>query len=237
VTADPEVMGVAGLLPQRGRGVIEAFLAVSAVHIAADGVGADLVSDLTKPLLVPLLLVWVLVATDRRPPRWLAIGLGFAFLGDVLLQLPGTLWFLAGMGAFLVMQVCYLVGFAALGSYARLRAQPLVVLGWVLLWVALNLVVGPQLGELRWPILVYSVALTAMAAAAVATGDRRIGVGGVLFLISDLLIGLRAAGLEVPASGVLVMSTYLAAQYLIATGWVDRAGASVQRRTSAVQAR
>jgi uncharacterized membrane protein YhhN len=230
-------MDVAGLLPQRGRGVIVAFLVVWVVHVVANGVGADLVSDLTKPMLVPLLLAWVLVATDRRPPRWLATGLAFAFLGDVLLQLPGTLWFLAGMGAFLVMQVCYLVGFAALGSYARLRARPLVVAGWVVLWAALNVVVGPQLGELRWPILVYSVALTAMAAAAVATGDRRIGVGGVLFLISDLLIGLRAAGVEVPASGVLVMTTYLAAQYLIATGWVERAGASARGRTSAVPAR
>jgi uncharacterized membrane protein YhhN len=230
-------MDVGELLPRRGRGVIVAFLVVSVVHIVANGIGADLVSDLTKPLLVPLLLVWVLVATDRRPPRWLATGLVFAFLGDVLLQLPGTLWFLAGMGAFLVMQVCYLIGFAALGSYAWLRARPLVVAGWVVLWVALNLVVGPQLGELRWPILVYSVALTAMAAAAVATGDRRIGVGGVLFLISDLLIGLRAAGMEIPASGVLVMTTYLAAQYLIATGWVDRADASAQQRSAAVPAR
>ena len=49
--------------------------------------------------------------------------------------------------------------------------------------------------------------------------------------------GLRAAGAEVPASEVLVMTTYLAAQYLIATGWVDPAGASAQERTSAVPAR
>lgn len=221
------------LLPQRGRGVIVAFLAVSVTHVVANGAGAELVSDLTKPLLVPLLLAWVLVATSGRPPTWLAVGLGFAFLGDVALQLPGTLWFLLGMALFLVMQVCYVVGFARLGALRSLRSRPAVMLGWVGLWLVLNLVVGPQLGELRWPILVYSVALTAMAAAAVATGDRRIGIGGVLFLVSDLLIGLRAAGTEVPASGVLVMTTYLAAQYLIATGWVDRAA----ERTPAVPAR
>jgi hypothetical protein len=59
----------------------------------------------------------------------------------------------------------------------------------------------------------------------------------VLFLISDLLIGLRAAGMEIPASGVLVMTTYLAAQYLIATGWVARADADAPERSAAVPAR
>jgi len=42
----------------------------------------------------------------------------------------------------------------------------------------------------------------------------------VLFLVSDLLIGLGAADLDVPASGFLVMSTYALAQLLIVTGWV-----------------
>jgi uncharacterized membrane protein YhhN len=45
-------------------------------------------------------------------------------------------------------------------------------------------------------------------------------VGGVLFLVSDLLIGLGAADLDIPASGFLVMSTYALAQLLIVTGWV-----------------
>ena len=68
--------------------------------------------------------------------------------------------------------------------------------------------------------LFYSLALVVMAACAVATGDRLVGVGGVLFLVSDLLIGLRAADVSIPASGVLVMSTYAAAQVLITVGWV-----------------
>jgi uncharacterized membrane protein YhhN len=91
---------------------------------------------------------------------------------------------------------------------------------WALLWLVLNVVLGPSLGALQVPIAVYSAALTTMAACAVATGRRRIGVGGVLFLVSDLLIGLGAADLDVPASGFLVMSTYALAQLLIVTGWV-----------------
>jgi hypothetical protein len=56
--------------------------------------------------------------------------------------------------------------------------------------------------------------------AAAATGvNRRVAAGGGLFLVSDLAIGLGAAGIRAPAHDVLVMATYAAAPYLIATGW------------------
>ncbi|MFC6236254.1 lysoplasmalogenase [Longivirga aurantiaca] len=202
------------------RGVFAAFVAVCAVNVVAVGVGLEPVATATKPFIVGLLLVWAWLATDRRPPRLLMAGLAFALLGDVLFELPGTLAFLAGIVAFLVMQVCYIRGFLRLGAGAWLRDRPVVVVGWALLWVALNVALGPLLGELRWPITVYSLALVAMAACALATGSRLVGVGGVLFLVSDLLIGLRAADVSIPASGVLVMATYAAAQVLITVGWV-----------------
>lgn len=202
------------------RGVLAAFVAVCVVNVVSVAAGVDALAVATKPFLVGLLLVWAFLAADRRPPRLLMVGLAFALLGDVLLDLPGTVAFLAGMGAFLVMQLCYIRGFLGLGAGAWLKARPLVVAGWAVLWLALNLALGPMLGELRWPITVYSLALVTMAACAVATGSRAIGIGGVVFLVSDLLIGLRAADVPIPASGVLVMTTYVVAQALIVTGWV-----------------
>ncbi len=207
------------LLP-RPRPLLIAFLVASAVQVAAVAADWQWLDVASKPFLVALLLAWAWVACDRRPPRLLAVGLVLAWLGDLLLQVSGTAWFLAGMAAFLGMQVCYIRGFAGLGAGRRLRSRPWVVAVWAVLWLGLNLVLGPSLGELRWPILVYSLALVTMAAYAVATGVAAIGVGGVLFLVSDLLIGLRAADVELPASGVLVMTTYCLAQYLIVTGWV-----------------
>lgn len=202
------------------RPLLVAFLVVAVVHVVALGVDLAVVAHLTKPLLVLLLLAWTWVATDRDPPGLLVAGLLAALAGDELLEPSGTPWFLAGMAAFLVMQACYVAGFVGLGALTRLRANRWVPAGWALLWLALNAVLGPSLGDLRVPILVYSAALVTMAATAVATGDRRIGVGGVAFLASDLLLGLGVAGLDVPASGVLVMTSYALAQYLIVTGWV-----------------
>ena len=100
-----------------------------------------------------------------------------------------------------------------------LRRRWWVVVGAVVLWGALNLLLGPSLGELRVPLAVYSAALITMATLACAV-SAVVGAGGVLFLVSDLMIGADAAGIDLPARGFLVMATYIAAQLLIATGWL-----------------
>jgi uncharacterized membrane protein YhhN len=202
------------------RPVLVAFVVVAVANLVSVSVGIAWLEVATKPFLCGLLLVWAWLACERRPPALLVGGLVAALAGDELLGGSGDGWFVAGMGAFLVMQVCYIVGFLRLGAADGFRRRRWVPAAWALLWLVLQVVLGPSLGALQVPIAVYSAALTTMAACAVATGDRRIGVGGVAFLISDLLIGLGAADLDVPASGFLVMSTYALAQLLIVTGWV-----------------
>jgi uncharacterized membrane protein YhhN len=202
------------------RPVLVAFCVAAVLNLVAVTAGVTWLELATKPLLCGLLLVWAWLACDRRPPGLLMAGLVAALAGDELLGPSGSAWFIAGMAAFLVMQICYIVGFVRMGALARFREARWTAAGWALLWLVLNVVLGPSLGALQVPIAVYSAALTTMAACAVATGHRRIGVGGVLFLVSDLLIGLGAADLDFPASGFLVMSTYALAQLLIVTGWV-----------------
>jgi len=215
------------------RPLLVAFVVAAALNLVSVTADVRWLEVVTKPLLCGLLLVWAWLACERRPPGLLMAGLVAALAGDELLGPDGSVWFIAGMGAFLVMQVCYVVGFVRLGAVDRLRERRWVIAAWALLWLVLNVVLGPSLGALQVPIAVYSAALTTMAACAVATGDRRIGVGGVLFLISDTLIGLGAADVHVPASGFLVMSTYAVAQLLIVTGWVLLVRAPVRSRVTA----
>ena len=215
------------------RPLLVAFVVAAVLNLVSVTADVRWLEVVTKPLLCGLLLVWAWLACDRRPPGLLMAGLVAALAGDELLGPDGSVWFIAGMGAFLVMQVCYVAGFVRLGAVDRLRERRWVIAAWALLWLVLNVVLGPSLGALQVPIAVYSAALTTMAACAVATGDRRIGVGGVLFLISDTLIGLGAADVHVPASGFLVMSTYALAQLLIVTGWVLLVRESARSRVTA----
>jgi uncharacterized membrane protein YhhN len=191
--------------------ILRLFAAVAAIEVVAVAADWTIVQWLTKPLLGPLLILWML----RHGRRDLVtVALGFATAGDIALLVPGQGAFLAGMGFFLGAQLCFIAAFRPV------RRSFVVVYG--LLWVLANLLLWGRLGALAVPVLIYSLALTMMAAAAAGV-SRRVAAGGLLFLVSDLLIGLGAAGLRPPAHGVLVMTTYAAALYLITTGWMRAA--------------
>ncbi len=191
------------------------FLVAAAAELVAVAADWPALQWVAKPLLAPL-LIWYL-----RRPDLVAAGLGFAFAGDVALLVNGRAAFLTGMGFFLGAQICFIVAFLRRG-----RPRLWAFAGFGALWATANALLWGPLGALRLPVLCYSFALCVMAAAATGV-SRWVAAGGVLFLISDLLIGLGVSGLRLPAHDVLVMATYSAALFLIAAKW--RRGTNVSR--------
>ncbi|MBQ0894741.1 lysoplasmalogenase [Micromonospora sp. U56] len=190
------------------------YAAVVAVELAGVALDVPALQWAAKPLLAPLLLAWLL----RVRRRWdlVAAGLVFATAGDVALLLPGTTAFLVGMGCFLGTQLCFLTAFL------RHRRAPLAAFaGYLAVWAGANALLWERLGDLRLPVLGYSLALSLMAAASVGV-SRRAAAGGALFLVSDALIGLGAAGVEPPGRRLAVMVTYIAALVLLTTAWARR---------------
>lgn len=215
------ILGGAG--SGRGRGGLVAFGGLAVADLWATVRAPRGRARAGKPLLMPALAAHV-VRGAGAPPKALVAGLGCAAVGDTAL-----LWdrnekaFLAGMAAFLGTQVSYTVGMATqLGGAAGLRARPKRGVAVLAGWAAVNAVLAPTLEpRLRLPVAGYSLALAAMGAAALGVGGK-VAAGATSFLLSDLLIGLQAAGHEFPSQEVLVMAGYLAGQYLITTGWLER---------------
>ncbi|WP_229401807.1 lysoplasmalogenase [Micromonospora okii] len=233
------------------------FGVAAAVELVGVALDEHVLQWLAKPLLAPLLLLWLLRAGRRgdgpapgssgdRPssgPRGdgpggrhvggmagrrfdaFALGLVFATGGDVALLLPGEAAFLVGMGSFLGAQVSFIVAFAR-----HRRPRVAAVVAYLVAWAAANVVLWGPLGDLRLPVLGYSLALCLMAAAAVGVSARA-AVGGALFLVSDLLIGVDAAGVTLPGHGLLVMGTYIPALLLLTTAWAAAGRTDAARRT------
>lgn len=164
-------------------------------------------------LYVPPLAVALVVAGGLRDPRgrWWLAGLVFSWLGDVL----GGGGFLALLGCFFLAHVCYVLallptrGRSVLG---RPASAPYLVLG-----LAGAVVLVPAAGGvLAVPVLLYAVALTVMAVLASAGGRSGVA-GGVLFMISDLTLGIGIFVLDIPAAlqTLLVIGTYVPAQVLL----------------------
>ncbi|WP_341715767.1 lysoplasmalogenase [Micromonospora sp. FIMYZ51] len=197
--------------PDRDTALLWAFAVVAAVELVAVATDLLAVQWIAKPLLAPLLLAWLWRVRAAGVP--IAVGLVFATAGDVALLVPSDTVFLVGMGCFLGTQIAFITAFVG-----HRRARPAAVTGYLALWAVANVMLWPRLGELRLPVLGYSLALCLMAAAATAVGWR-VALGGALFLFSDLLIGLGAGGTRMPGHDVLVMTTYSAALFMISTGW------------------
>lgn len=202
------------------RAPIAVFAVLVAINLLGVGFDSALVEWLSKPLLMPALL-WLLLAhgvAEARTRPLLIVGLIAATVADIALLIPGEAALLTGMGFFAVMQVCFVVAYTRVtGVAAAWRARPWLPGAYLVFWLGFNAVMWTTFAEMAAPIAVYSLLLTVMAAAA-ATVSARVGAGGLLFLVSDLMIGLGIANLDFVGRDVAIMATYTAAQFLIVTG-------------------
>lgn len=197
-----------------GRVLLGAFALAAAADLGSLLADWHLGHVIAKPLLMPLLVAY---AITRGAPRLLVAALLFGWGGDLALLFDAEPAFLVGMGSFAAGHVCYLVLFGKRAANPLLAgAYALALVGTVaLLWADLP-------ADLRVPVAGYSLLLTAMAYRSSALGVRA-GIGGALFLISDTLIATGvAAWPQLPRPDFWIMATYIAAQYLLATGATAR---------------
>ena len=179
---------------------------------------------LSKPLLVFTLLIYFLSAS-KAYPGWrvlVVIALVFCWFGDVLLLMDNL--FLAGLAAFLVAHIFYVISYYKTGA-ASGRINPLVLAAIVIAGLAALRVLYPGLGDMLIPVVIYSSVLLTMVILALkrrgatnGSSYRLVTAGALLFVVSDSVLGMGKFAFEIPAERILVMSTYIAAQFLIVHG-------------------
>ncbi|MFJ9924978.1 lysoplasmalogenase family protein [Streptomyces misionensis] len=197
------------------------FAALAASDIAGVAAGWPALEWVAKPLLAPVLALHLWRRTGTRHTPVLA-GLLLAAAGDVALLLPGTAAFATGLAFFLGAQLCWISAFLRAGALGHLRPRRLVCAAHLAVWAGAVAALAPALGPaLGCAVAVYALALLTMALTARVLGPRALW-GGLVFVASDSLVGLGAAGLDFPGRGVLVMLTYTSALTLLATAFTPR---------------
>ena len=192
-----------------GRRSATAFVVLAAADAYLAGTGRSGPRRLTKPLLMPTLMI------GRDRPTQMALGLSGA--GDVALLGASDLAFEAGLGSFLASHVAWIVALRKRRPGGLLRSRPLLAAPYLAAYGGLNAYLWTRTGKDRIPVVVYSTALLAMSLVAVDSGSGRLAAGGTLFLTSDALLALERFGqVHLPAHDGLVMATYSAAQALLA---------------------
>lgn len=181
----------------------------------------------TKPLLMPLLAIWVWQKGRKIqafPKRMLLAALALSWLGDVLLQ-TGNL-FIPGLISFLLAHLAYSAFFIKSGrGPGQLQQEPLIGLP-VVVFIALFLwLLYPFLSSMRLPVTVYALVIGLMLLLALNQRNRVNGKaatllfsGALQFVLSDSLLAVNLFAYHHTILSLCVMATYASAQYLMVKG-------------------
>ncbi|OME88842.1 lysoplasmalogenase [Paenibacillus lautus] len=177
---------------------------------------------LAVKLLFKLIPMWLIILFAYRqfPPHrsrihyLLLTGLFFCMIGD------GTLiWFVVGLSAFLIGHLFYTSGFLGQWRYSAPRLLSIVPIAAYSVWMGIQLVSSLKSnGEqaLIIPVIAYIAVISFMLWTAIMTGNRYAMLGSLLFVISDSILSWNMFVADIRYSDIWIMTTYYAAQFLIA---------------------
>jgi len=153
------------------------------------------------------------LASTAQP--WFLAGLALGMIGDLALLGAGKRAFLAGLGAFLLGHLAYVVAIALIVP-PRAWPHPLDLLP-ITVATATLAYLWPRLGSMRVPVIGYVIVIVTMMIAALAARDNtRLALGATLFFVSDLAVSRDKFVAKSFANKAWGLPAYYAGQLLIA---------------------
>jgi uncharacterized membrane protein YhhN len=208
----------------------KAYIAVSFVYLLLIILGREDISWFLKPLLLPFLFLAVYSCGDFPSKKFLLTALLFSWIGDVVLLFAdkGELYFIIGLVSFLFSHIAYIILFSKQLRISSNRNKAIFWVGITAIIVYLMVMLGvllPRLGALKIPVIVYAIVLSTMLLFAFkgylkwnSPANIYILLGAVVFVISDSILAFDKFYEPLKFSSLLIMSTYITAQYLIVVG-------------------
>ena len=174
-----------------------------------------------KPLILPSLLVLYVKSVSKRN-RIYIMALIFSFFGDVFLLFSGELYFIIGLVSFLIAHFLFIKIVVA-----RIQKTPIVriissVILFFMVFSLLIFVLKNSLGELLIPVIIYGLTISTFGAVSLIdylnTNSKKsllMLIGASVFIVSDAVLAINKFYESVHIFEIIVMITYVLAQYLI----------------------
>lgn len=158
----------------------------------------------------------------RKQSHTFILGMIFALLGDAFLLFTTDTFFIIGLGCFLVMQLLYAYTFWQKRRIPKTKDK-FVIVSLLILPTVFLYFSWTSLADMKWAVVLYGISITIMLATAYLRhsklrGYRMVLFGSVLFVLSDLLIGITKFLTKISYEEILIMVLYILAQYLIVLG-------------------
>jgi uncharacterized membrane protein YhhN len=189
-----------------------------------------------KPLIIISLIIFYVYHTQLsgRFAKRIFVGLLFGLMGDVFLMFvaKNQSFFMFGLVAFLIGHLWYVSAFYLDYKWSPATERKatwfaLIVFG--VFCIGFYLYLRPYLNEMKIPVMIYAFVVSLMAMMAVNRKGRVNGgsfnlifIGAIFFLISDSVLAYNKFVIPFKGADIVIISTYMLAQYLITIGAVER---------------
>ena len=188
-----------------------------------------------KVLIIPVLVM--LFLTNLRPitnlnHRLMLAGLFFSWAGDLILEfsLRNEQLFIIGLISFLLAHVMYLIVFFKTPGKNIIFGHRIYLLIPVILYgTGLIYYLYDNLADMRLPVILYAIVILTMLTGAInrmekvnKTSYYLVLTGAILFVFSDSVIAINKFSNPFHSARMIIMLTYVAAQFLIVLGYINQ---------------
>jgi uncharacterized membrane protein YhhN len=211
------------------------FAALEAIAVSKNLRGLEYIA---KPAVMVSLFLWLYTTTGLQASTfWFGLGILLSVAGDILLMISRDRLFLAGLVAFLLAHISYILGF---------RAELMIASVWsliLLVFIALNVsrllrrIVGSMRArgenKLILPVIVYGTGISVMLYAAMSTTSNLawtplaaflVSAGALLFVASDVILAWMKFVAPVKNGRVWNMALYHLGQIGLIAGVINQFG-------------
>jgi uncharacterized membrane protein YhhN len=192
----------------------------------------DILVYVAKPLIVITLILYFLSATwkfENGLMKIIARALTFSWLGDVVLMFESfnKNIFLIGLISFLFAHLIYINFFSIVRTGEKMKLKTGLIFLVVFYYSGLICLLFDDLHEMKIPVLVYGIVISAMFLLALhmlfiknKEAGKLMMFGALLFIASDSILAINKFYEPFEYAGIAIMLTYGIAQLLITLGAV-----------------
>ena len=177
--------------------------------------------NFAKPMLM-ITLFWYYYSNAKKLNKYFVLGLFFSFLGDILLLGTGEMYFVFGLLFFLIAHVFYIIMVLKIIQITKPKEFIIAGVPFLLLFLVLMNVLYAGLGVMKIPVIIYAVTISFFGIVSLILylqAKTKISmlllVGVLTFITSDTILALNLFYKKQSFYPLLIMMTYVLAQYLI----------------------
>lgn len=197
------------------------FVVISLGYLLGLQADIDALKFLFKPLITIALMLMYVNLVKAKNNTYIA-ALFFSLVGDTMLLYSSEFTFIIGLISFLLTHILIIVILFKEFKLTEVKHKLMAIVPLFILFYALIDFLKDDLNSLFYPVVVYGLTISFFGIIALANylqnkskANRTLLFGAVLFIISDSLLAVDKFSVKTTFLPLLVIVTYMAAQYLI----------------------